>query len=311
MEGTRPIRLTLVTSVLNGMPFLPEALDSVEAGPGTAVELLVIDAGSTDGTLDFLRTRPGLRLMVKEGLPLYDAWNLAVREARGEVIGFLNADDLLGPGACAAVVAAFDRDPALDVLCGRAKVFRGPVANSRTVAIYADERIIGLDLDSLVFGAPIINAKFFRRSLFGRIAAFDPGYAVAADRAFLLKLLLHGGVRWALTDHLLYQYRAHPGSKTLSRSAESRMTIAVDHLRLAESLLADPDCPQAARKALQALRARETLAAGATALRSRQWSRALSFVSRFAAGDAFVPARVARARRGVRRFAEALAKGGG
>ncbi len=121
--------LTLITSVLNGRPFIDDMLASVPANPD--IEHLVIDAGSSDGTLDLLRARGGLRLIVRPGLPLYDAWNEALVTAEGDYVLFLNSDDVLAPDALSAIQPAL-QEP-LDILCAEAEAFhdRGTIYRYR------------------------------------------------------------------------------------------------------------------------------------------------------------------------------------
>jgi glycosyltransferase involved in cell wall biosynthesis len=104
-------RITVVTPCLDAAATLPECLESVRGQGYPDLEHVVVDGGSTDGTLDIVRGAEGVQWISEpdEGRP--DAANKGVRMATGEVIGFLNADDRYEPGALQAVGEAFARDP--------------------------------------------------------------------------------------------------------------------------------------------------------------------------------------------------------
>jgi glycosyltransferase involved in cell wall biosynthesis len=102
---------TIVTPCLNGAATLREALQSVrdQAYP-VEVEHVVVDGGSTDGTLEILESA-GVRYISEPDRGLSDAVNKGIRMARGDVIGWLNADDLYQLGALARVGKAFAERP--------------------------------------------------------------------------------------------------------------------------------------------------------------------------------------------------------
>jgi glycosyltransferase involved in cell wall biosynthesis len=104
-------RISIVTPCLNAAGTLEECLASVRGQGYPDLEHIVVDGGSTDGTVDVLRRTEGIRWISEpdEGRP--DAANKGTRIASGDVIGFLNADDLYEPGALRAVGEAFERDP--------------------------------------------------------------------------------------------------------------------------------------------------------------------------------------------------------
>ena len=92
---------------------LVEALASVARQDWPEIEHIVVDGGSTDGTLELVANRPELRLIDGPDQGVYDALNKGIAAATGDVICFLNSDDALEPGALAAAAAAFSEDPAL------------------------------------------------------------------------------------------------------------------------------------------------------------------------------------------------------
>jgi glycosyltransferase involved in cell wall biosynthesis len=104
--------ISVLTPCLNAVDTLPQALASVrDAGLGPLVEHVVVDGGSTDGTLDVLRSAEGVRWTSEPDRGLSDAMNKGIAAARGTFIGWLNADDYYLDGALARVVHEIERDP--------------------------------------------------------------------------------------------------------------------------------------------------------------------------------------------------------
>ncbi len=102
-----PPTITIVTPCLNARRPAGRARERADQGYDGDVEHLVIDGGSTDGTLDVLESAPGVRYISEPDRGLSDAVNKGFRMAGGEIIGWLNADDVYLPGALARVGAAF------------------------------------------------------------------------------------------------------------------------------------------------------------------------------------------------------------
>lgn len=107
--------ISIVMPSLNQARFLPEALDSVLAQDHAHLELIVADGGSSDGTAGILAERgatdPRLRWFSKPDTGPAQALNRAMAEARGTLIGWLNADDLYAPGAVRRAAEALELHP--------------------------------------------------------------------------------------------------------------------------------------------------------------------------------------------------------
>jgi glycosyltransferase involved in cell wall biosynthesis len=106
---------TIVTPCLNGAATLSSTLESVrDQGYGGEVEHVVVDGGSTDGTLDILSSAPDVRYISEPDSGLSDAVNKGIHMAHNDVVGWLNADDVYLPGALGRVGKALaDRPDAL------------------------------------------------------------------------------------------------------------------------------------------------------------------------------------------------------
>ena len=93
------MRISIVTPTLNRAHFLAQAIDSVLAQNDSDVEHIVVDGISTDGTVELLARYPHLRVIREPDTGLYDALNKGLRAATGDMIGWLNSDDLFAPDA--------------------------------------------------------------------------------------------------------------------------------------------------------------------------------------------------------------------
>ena len=118
--------VTVVTPSLNQGKFIGEALESVLGQDYPHLEHLVADGGSSDGTLEILRAYGGrqpdrLSWTSAPDRGQTEALNEGFRRARGEILGWLNADDVYAPGAIRAAVRAFAAAPAAALVYGRAR----------------------------------------------------------------------------------------------------------------------------------------------------------------------------------------------
>src|SRR5450631_4719938 len=98
--------VSVITSIFNNVSLLSRTIESVRSQCGVQIEYIVIDGGSTDGTLDVIRKyEPQIDYWVSEpDMGIYDAWNKGILASHGEWIAFLGAGDVYNPGALSAIV---------------------------------------------------------------------------------------------------------------------------------------------------------------------------------------------------------------
>lgn len=117
------MKVSIVTPSYHQGRFIERTLQSVASQEGADVEVehLVCDGGSTDGTVDILRNfSPPVRWVSERDEGQTHAINKGIRAASGEIIGWLNSDDIYYPGAIARVVDYFTAHPAVDIAYGMA-----------------------------------------------------------------------------------------------------------------------------------------------------------------------------------------------
>jgi glycosyltransferase involved in cell wall biosynthesis len=189
---TLPLRITMVTPSLNQRAFVERAVRSVLDQQGDfELEYLVYDAGSTDGTLDVLRRyEQGIRLVVEPDTGQPNAINKGLRAATGDVVGWLNSDDLLYPGALERVARAFRNRPDLLWLHGGCEIVDEqdrPIR--RWVTAYKDRRCRRYSRRSLLVENFVSQMTvFWRRAAIGRIGLLDEGMHLSFDYEYWLRL---------------------------------------------------------------------------------------------------------------------------
>jgi len=202
-------RFSIVTPSLDQADFLRASIESVRAQDGVSVEHVVRDGGSKDGSLAIL-SGYGSKLRWCSGPDggQAAAINAGLRETSGDICAYLNSDDVLEPGALAAVEEVFERFPEVDVVYGDAWFID---AEGRRLRRYPT---VPFDLETLVQHCFICQpAAFWRRSVHERWGWFDAGYDNAFDYEFWLRLANQGG-RFHYLSADLAASREHPATKT-------------------------------------------------------------------------------------------------
>ena len=209
--------VTVVMPLMNGMPWLPEAVDTVLSQPGP-VELIVCDGGSTDGSrewlLDHVAGRGRLVFQADSGQS--DALGRGFSEAHGEILGWLNADDRLNPEALGSVRAAFDRHPSAVIVSGGCALIDASGKIIGGIPLPPDGSRAGLLTYPTNLPQP---ATFFRASVYRQAGGIDRHLAYAMDVDLWLKMTRFG-VTVLLPELVLAQFRIHAGAKS-SRAATS------------------------------------------------------------------------------------------
>jgi GT2 family glycosyltransferase len=200
-------RVSIVTPCLNPGAWLVRCLDSVAAQTYPEIEHVVVDGGSTDGTVALAQSR-GVRVISEPDRGQTDALNKGFALATGDYLGWLNADDWLVPNAVERVVETFARTPEVGwVYCdctirreGRVdEVVRAPARLDRKTFEYGDR-----------LTQP---GTFVARWALDRVGPLDDEIHLAMDFDLWLRLL-DAGIPAAYIPEALAVFEIHRASKT-------------------------------------------------------------------------------------------------
>lgn len=238
--GINLIMLSIITPCLNRAMFVENAIRSVIDQDYPYIEHLVIDGGSTDGTLEILSKYPHLQVISEPDQGMYDAINKGVSLARGEIISFLNTDDFYEPRVLKSVIKMFKSKPNADAVSGAAEIFcTDEQGEYKLVKIHKSPNKNDL-LIRLTEGIPIFNAWFFRANVFDDIGNLNIEYKYSSDRELLIRFYLKGMELISLNE-IVYHYRQHPGSSTFSGRFDGEAAFVFENLEIAEKFINNSD----------------------------------------------------------------------
>ncbi|MDW8281235.1 MAG: glycosyltransferase family 2 protein [Myxococcales bacterium] len=228
-------RVSVLTPSYNQARFLLANLDSVRAQGAVVREHIVVDGGSTDGSTTLLAGRQDARLrwISEPDHGQSDALNKALRWATGDVIGWLNSDDVYLPGAARRAVELLNDNPHLGMVFGHCYKIdeQGRLVGQVTAHNVTLE-------DMLCYDTIPQPSCFVRREVLERAGGLDVTLHYAMDYDLWLRIGLLG-VAWRAVDEVWAGFRVHSGSK--SSSEADRFLPEVE--RAMERALASPALP--------------------------------------------------------------------
>jgi glycosyltransferase involved in cell wall biosynthesis len=221
-------RLTVITPSLNQCEYIEQTIESVVNQGYPDLEYLVVDGGSSDGTLDVLRKyEHALSWISEPDRGQSHAINKGLRRTTGEVVAYLNSDDLYEPGALLKVGQFFAQHPQAAWLTGKCRIIDRQGREVRKAMTLNKNLWLRLRSYTVLQVLNYVSqaATFWRREVVDEVGLFDEALRYAMDYDFFLRV----GQRyrlWVLHDYLA-SFRVHEESKGVtSASAQFEEDLA-------------------------------------------------------------------------------------
>jgi glycosyltransferase involved in cell wall biosynthesis len=165
MSGRSDHLISVLIAFHNRAEYLDEAVRSVLADTSAALEVVMIDDGSTDGAEVVAASFADRAVVVRqEHRGCAAAWNLGLDRTRGDLVAFCDSDDIWLPCHTGVLLDALDADPSVGVVFGRTTEFISPELDP-------DHLVTRAPHDECV--APLSGAMLARRAVFDAVGRFD------------------------------------------------------------------------------------------------------------------------------------------
>lgn len=264
--------MSVITPSYNRAGMIETAIQSVLDQHYPQVEHIIIDGGSTDGTLGVLKKYPHLQVICEPDCGMYDALNKGLGLAAGEIIGFLNTDDYYAPHIFPLIASLFS-EKIVNAVAGFACVVQHPGNIAQEMIQYRPGQGENL-IRHMVLETPIFNAYFFSKSVFQEIGKFNTRYKIAADRDFMIRFVL-GKFNTIIVEQPVYYYLQHSGSMTIDYTETKFRKVCDEHLLLSNSYIeVHSKYPRQLIKNLVEMRSRETIRVCAHCIGQKEFSAA-------------------------------------
>lgn len=215
MNSYRPL-ISVIIPAYNAATFLAEAIASIQQQAYETLEIIVIDDGSTDGTAEIAKKfNDSIRYVYQENGGPAVARNTGLKLANGEIIAFLDADDLWPENNLEVQLAYFERDPSLEVVMGR---YQYLLLESTTDG----------ERKFKEFGEPLVAVSsctgLFKKSVFNRLGYFDVSLRQGEDVDLFMRLR-EAGIAMAAIEPVTLYYRIHGDNITRNRKKNQSLFL--------------------------------------------------------------------------------------
>lgn len=250
------MKITLITACYNSAGTIRTAMESVFAQRGVDVEYIVVDGGSTDGTVEIVeefshREHKGhkevfeFKWISEKDEGMYDAINKGIKMATGDVVGILNADDMLEGEDTLAKISSKFRVESSELKVKGTNNSQLTTRNSQLSidCVYADVRFVKDDLETTVryYGAshwrpwmhnwgymPPHPSVYIRREVFERLGGYKLGYQISADFELMVRFLCRNRIRTAYIPESVVKMRM--GGKS-TKNWKANVLLNVENVR--------------------------------------------------------------------------------
>lgn len=214
MNAAKPL-ISVIIPVYNCEKYISDAIDSVMAQNYQNLEIIVIDDGSTDNTANIVKNRNSTKYIFQQNAGPASARNKGICSASGELIAFIDSDDLWPENKLGMQLIEFQDDKDSEVIMGRIKYVELPDAVKRNM--------MRLDSDN-TFKYINLGAGLFKKSVFEKVGLFNEDFRFWEDLDWFLRAY-ENGISIKFIDQAAMIYRVHSDNMSNDRNQANHYFI--------------------------------------------------------------------------------------
>jgi glycosyltransferase involved in cell wall biosynthesis len=226
------VKLSVITATRNRAAFLSRCIESVASQDHSLKEHIIIDGGSTDGTVELLEqarsTHSHLQFVSEPDRGLSHAFNKGVALATGDAIGIIGDDDFYEQGALRLIASIMENDPELGIVTGACRIIRNDGSCIRIVPASFSSRRDLIKCWETWGGRVFIPAPatFIRAMALAQVGEFEERDRYAMDYRHWIKLTKY--FRVEICDQVIANFREDAGSISFSSARQQwKETLAI------------------------------------------------------------------------------------
>jgi glycosyltransferase involved in cell wall biosynthesis len=197
---------SIIMPTMNAGKYLGDALLSVQNQTYKNCEIILVDGGSTDNTISISGQFSGIKLITQTGKGLFDAWNCGINAASGDLIGFLDSDDMFEPD-CLENHTKLYQDPSVSCTIGHMEFF---VQENQVPP--PEFKMSLLDKPHLAY---MPGCFFGKRDVFDRMGLFETQWKILSDIVWFAKLK-KSAEHIGIIDEVVLKKRVHQENLSLT-----------------------------------------------------------------------------------------------
>jgi glycosyltransferase involved in cell wall biosynthesis len=207
--------VSIITATFNRKDYLEETIQSVASQTYRNIEYIIIDGGSTDGTLDVIKKYDDKIdfWISRPDNSMYEAINDGIRHCNGDIIAILNSDDkYIDENVIEHIISHFEKEPDIDGVYGNLiRLYENKTRYKKLFQVNYKQYLISGK------GTFIPHSTLFvKRRLIEKVGLYDTQYRYASDYDFILRCLKNGTLKYI--DYPLTFFREHNNSITATDS---------------------------------------------------------------------------------------------
>ena len=211
------MKISIITVVYNREATIARAIASVQSQTYQNLEHIIQDGGSNDGTIDIIKRMSNSNTSLQARLDngIYDAINMGIERATGDVIGLLHSDDFLASTEIISKIACTLKDQNYDGVYGDLQY----VSAKNTSRVVRDWKAGAFSKKSLRFGwMPPHPTVYLRRKVFDQLGVYNTDFKISADYDAMLRYLGLGQVQLAYVPEVLVKMQTGGASNQSLRN---------------------------------------------------------------------------------------------